>query len=130
MEFLVHIEIVWPPETPVEQREEVFARELAQGQRLAAAGQLRRLWRIPGRWANWSLYDVADATELHACLTSLPLHPWMDITVHPLAAHPNDPRALGLGPEAQPPAAATTYAAPGTPAPPAGPTDPTQGDPA
>ncbi|WKN48302.1 muconolactone Delta-isomerase [Nocardioides sp. Arc9.136] len=99
-EFLVHIEIVWPPDAPVGQREEIFARELEQGQRLAHAGQLRRLWRVPGRWANWSLYDVADATELHAALTSLPLHPWMDIEVHALAEHPNDPRALGIEPAA------------------------------
>ncbi len=34
-------------------------RELEAGQALARAGALRRLWRIPGRWANWSLYDVA-----------------------------------------------------------------------
>jgi len=95
----VHIEIVWPPEAPAEQRAEIFARELEQGQRLARAGQLRRLWRIPGRWANWSLYDVADATELHEALSSLPLHPWMDIEVHALAVHPNDPRALGIEPE-------------------------------
>ena len=100
MEFLVHIEIVWPPEAPEERREEVFSRELLQGQALAHAGQLRRLWRIPGRWANWSLYDVTDATELHAALSSLPLYPWMDVEVHALAAHPNDPRALGIGPEA------------------------------
>jgi muconolactone D-isomerase len=99
-EFLVHIEIVWPPEAPEELRAEVFARELEQGQRLAHAGRLRRLWRIPGRWANWSLYDVADATELHEALSSLPLYPWMDIEVHALAEHPNDPRALGIGPEA------------------------------
>ena len=92
MEFLVNIEIVWPPDEPEERRAAIFAEELEQGRRLAAAGQLRRLWRVPGRWANWSLYDVADATELHACLTSLPLYPWMDITVHALAQHPNDPR--------------------------------------
>ena len=73
----------------------VEARQL-QGQQLAREGKLKRLWRIPGRWANWSLYDVADATELHAALTSLPLYPWMNIQVHALAEHPNDPRALGL----------------------------------
>lgn len=99
-EFLVHIEIVWPPERSDQEREEIFAAELLQGQRLAAAGQLRRLWRIPGRWANWSLYDVPDATVLHEALTSLPLYPWMDIQVHALADHPNDPRALGIEPDA------------------------------
>lgn len=98
MEFLVRIEIRWPPEAPEAEREAIFARELEAGQVLARAGSLRRLWRIPGRWANWSLYDVDDATALHAALTALPLHPWMDIEVHPLADHPNDPRLLGIEP--------------------------------
>ena len=99
MEFLVHIQIDWPPDAPEEERERIFAAELEAGQALARRGQLRRLWRIPGRWANWSLYDVADATELHEALTTLPLYPWMDIEVHPLAEHPNDPRALGITPD-------------------------------
>ena len=102
MEFLVHIEIEWPASNPPELKEKIFAEELLQGQKLAHAGQLRRLWRIPGRWANWSLYDVADATELHEALSSLPLYPWMNIQVHALAKHPNDPRALGItGPWAE-----------------------------
>lgn len=96
MEFLVRIQINWPADAPEEERDRIFAQELESGQRLAHAGQLRRLWRIPGRWANWSLYQVADATELHAALTTLPLYPWMDIEVHALAEHPNDPRALGI----------------------------------
>jgi muconolactone D-isomerase len=96
VEFLVRIEIRWPPDKPVAERDEIFERELQAGQALARAGLLRRLWRIPGRWANWSLYDVEDATALHSALTTLPLHPWMDIEVHPLAEHPNDPRLLGI----------------------------------
>ncbi len=98
MEFLVRIQINWPPEAPEAERERIFAEELAVGQQLAGAGLLRRLWRIPGRWANWSLYEVADATELHAALQTLPLFPWMDIEVHALADHPNDPRTLGISP--------------------------------
>jgi muconolactone D-isomerase len=96
VEFLVRIQIDWPADAVEEERERIFADELNAGQRLARAGQLRRLWRIPGRWANWSLYEVADATELHAALITLPLYPWMDIEVHALAEHPNDPRALGI----------------------------------
>lgn len=96
MEFLVHIEIEWPASNDPRLKEEIFAAELLQGQKLAREGKLKRLWRIPGRWANWSLYDVADATELHAALSSLPLFPWMNIQVHALAQHPNDPRALGI----------------------------------
>lgn len=100
MEFLVHIQVDWPPDAPAEQREHLWAEELAAGQQLAARGMLRRLWRVPGRWANWSLYEVADATELHAALQTLPLFPWMNVEVHPLAEHPNDPRALGIAPPA------------------------------
>ncbi len=96
MEFLVHIEIDWPPDGDPARRDEVFAAKLARGRQLARDGALRRLWRVPGRWANWSLYDVADATALHAALTSLPLWPWMDIEVHALGEHPNDPRLLGI----------------------------------
>lgn len=98
MEFLVHIEIVWPADTEPGRKEAVFQQELERGQALARAGQLRRIWRIPGRWANWSLYDVADATELHDALSSLPLYPWMSIEVHALAQHPNDPAFLGISP--------------------------------
>lgn len=99
MEFLVHIEITWPASGDAARKEAIFEQELQQGQRLARAGQLRRIWRVPGRWANWSLYDVVDATELHEALSSLPLYPWMSITAHPLAVHPNDPRELGIIPE-------------------------------
>ena len=98
MEFLVRIEINWPPDAPEAEREAIFARELEAGQVLARDGALRRIWRVPGRWANWSLYDVADATALHEVLTTLPLYPWMDIEVHPLAEHQNDPRLLGIAP--------------------------------
>ena len=98
MEFLVSIEINWPPDAPEAEREAIFARELEAGQVLARDGALRRIWRVPGRWANWSLYDVADATALHEALTTLPLYPWMDIEVHPLADHPNDPPRLGIEP--------------------------------
>ncbi len=96
MEFLVHIEIDWPADSAAGHKEAIFEQELARGQELARRGALRRIWRIPGRWANWSLYEVADATELHEALSSLPLYPWMSIDVHPLAEHPNDPVALGI----------------------------------
>ena len=60
MEFLVHIEIDWPPGAPEEEREAIFARELEAGQALARAGSLRRIWRIPGRGAPWWAGSVGD----------------------------------------------------------------------
>jgi muconolactone delta-isomerase len=50
----------------------------------------------PGRWANWGLWEAEDATALHEAISSLPLWPWMSVTVHPLAVHVNDLLGMGL----------------------------------
>jgi muconolactone D-isomerase len=34
------------------------------------------------------LYQATDATELHQLISSLPLWPWMDVSVEALATHP------------------------------------------
>jgi muconolactone D-isomerase len=94
VEFLVNIEIEWPPDASDTERERLFTAELARGQELAAEGIMKRLWRVPGRWANWGLWEAEDATALHEALQSLPLWPWMNITVHSLARHPNDPATI------------------------------------
>ena len=44
-----------------------------------------------GRWRAISLYRAEDEGELNAILESLPLYPWMTISVRALAPHPNDP---------------------------------------
>lgn len=97
MEFLVNIEIDWPADADEERRERLFAAELARGRQLAAAGTMKRLWRVPGRWANWGLWEAEDATALHEAISSLPLWPWMRVTVHPLAEHVNDPATTDPG---------------------------------
>jgi muconolactone delta-isomerase len=91
VEFLVRIEIQLDESLSVEQRKALYAAEAERARALAEAGHLVRLWRLPGRRANWGLWRAADATELHEVLTSLPLWPYMDVDVNPLARHPNDP---------------------------------------
>jgi muconolactone D-isomerase len=91
MEFLVNINVALPSGMASHERQELYAAEAVQAAALAAAGRLVRLWRIPGRTANWGLWHAADATELHDAVTSLPLWPYMHIEVVPLAKHPNDP---------------------------------------
>jgi muconolactone D-isomerase len=91
VEFLVHIEVHWPPDGDSGRKAELIAAEGARARELIAAGTLRRLWRIPGRWANYGIWRASDATELHAALGSLPLFAWTDIEVVPLATHPSDP---------------------------------------
>jgi len=96
----VSIQVELPPELDDERRGELLAAEAARAAELAEAGLLVRLWRVPGRLANRGVWDVPDATQLHAALTSLPLWPWMRIDVEPLACHPSDPLWRARHPEA------------------------------
>jgi muconolactone D-isomerase len=93
LEFLVEIEVRWPPDGDHAQRDLLVKAERDRSRQLAAEGVLLRLWRVPGRWANVGLWQADDATALHEALTSLPFYPWLDILVRPLAEHPNDPQS-------------------------------------
>lgn len=92
MEFLVHIQVNWPPDGDRDEYARLLAAERQRAQELIAEGSVRRLWRIPGRAANWGVWAAHDATALDEALSSLPFFPWLDVTVHPLADHPSDPR--------------------------------------
>lgn len=97
MEFLVHIEVEWPHDGSRAELERLVVAERARATELVRDGVLQRLWRIPGRRANWGIWEADDATELHQALASLPLFPWLSIEVHPLARHPSDPGHPDLG---------------------------------
>jgi len=88
MEFLVSIDIRTPHDLDPERLAALQSAETARARELMAAGLLKRIWRVPGRRSNVSLYEAPDATALHAALTSLPLWPYMEIDVRPLAVHP------------------------------------------
>lgn len=91
MEFLVNIETEWPAEGDPDELARLTAAERARAQELVAEGRIRRLWRIPGRRANWGLWEADDATQLHEAVSSLPFYPWLSVEVYPLARHPSDP---------------------------------------
>jgi muconolactone D-isomerase len=95
VEFLVHIEVRWPTDGDPAKLKELLAGETARAQELTAQGRIRRLWRVPGRRANWGLWEAVDATELDLALASLPMFPYCDIEVQPLAQHPRDPERPG-----------------------------------
>ncbi|NYF13889.1 muconolactone D-isomerase [Pseudoclavibacter sp. JAI123] len=90
-EYLVNIKIEWPRDLPAQTIHELSVAERQMAATLADAGTLVRMWRVPGRRENWGLWRAADATELHGILSALPVWPYMDLTVHPLAKHPVDP---------------------------------------
>ena len=93
MQFLLHIRVTWPADGDPEEKARRIAAEHERSVELAAAGIIKRVWRIPGQWANWGLWEAPDATAIHDAVTSLPMWPYLDVEVHPLADHPNDPGA-------------------------------------
>jgi muconolactone D-isomerase len=94
MEYLVDFTITVPEGTPTSEREQRMAGEESRVAELAAQGHALRVWKpLPdnGRSRALGLYRATDDAELEAILESLPLRPWMEITVTALAEHPNDP---------------------------------------
>ncbi|KAA5829186.1 muconolactone Delta-isomerase [Saccharopolyspora hirsuta] len=93
MLFQVRMDVHLPPDLDPEARTEILAREKAYSQELQRAGKWPHIWRIVGEYANISIFDVDSNDELHALLSGLPLFPYMDIHVTPLATHPSDVKA-------------------------------------
>jgi muconolactone D-isomerase len=91
MEFLVEIEVNWPVNGDPVLREKLILEESERAKELSKAGFIRHIWRVPGRWANVGIWEADNATDLHEALSSLPFFPWLNITVRPLASHPNSP---------------------------------------
>ena len=55
----------------------------------SGTGEWRHLWRVVGRYANVSVFDVDSHRRLHEILSTLPLGPYLDIDVTPLTTHPS-----------------------------------------
>ncbi|HAU57089.1 MAG TPA: muconolactone delta-isomerase [Comamonadaceae bacterium] len=89
MLFLVRMDVNIPHDFPVEEANEIKAREKAYSQDLQRDGRWKSIWRVVGEYANYSIFDVASNDELHQLLQGLPLFPFMKIDVTPLATHPS-----------------------------------------
>jgi muconolactone D-isomerase len=94
MEFLVRARNLLPPDFPVGRRAEMRTLERAIAGRWRVEGMLQRLWRVPGRTDWVGLFTADDASVLHDALTTLPMWPWLEVTVQPLANHPGYPSYL------------------------------------
>ncbi len=88
MLFQVEMNIRIPPDADPEVAKRLGAEETALAQELQRQGVWRHIWRVVGKRANLSIFDVKDAEELHDILTRLPLFPYMEIRVTALCKHP------------------------------------------
>ena len=89
MLYHVTMQVNLPPDMPPETAEKIKAAEKTYAQELQRQGKWIHLWRVTGRYSNISIFDVASHDELHALLSHLPLYPYLDINVTPLARHPS-----------------------------------------
>jgi muconolactone D-isomerase len=89
MLYCVQMDVRVPHDIDPAHFDRLKAEEKTRAQDLQRAGTWVHLWRVAGRYANVSILDVADHDELHEILSALPLFPFMDITVTPLARHPS-----------------------------------------
>lgn len=89
MLYCVQMEVNIPDSLPAERAEAIKAAEKARAVEIQKAGKWPHLWRVAGRYANISILDVDSHDELHELLSSLPLFPYMNIQVMPLARHPS-----------------------------------------
>ena len=96
MEWLVHAHNRLPADTPAADREQLRAAERERAMELRAEGVLRKLWRTPGSTGTVALYECRDATHLHEALSSLPMFPWLEVSIEPLADHPQEAQAAAL----------------------------------
>lgn len=89
MLFMVEMDVIVPHDVDKARFEELKATEKARSEELQRAGKWRHLWRVAGRYANVSIFDVNDAGELHELMTGLPLFPFMQVKVTALCQHPS-----------------------------------------
>ena len=89
MLFKVSMTVRLPHTMPADEADRLKASERAVAEALQRSGKWRHLWRVAGRYANISIFDVADNAELHDLLLTLPLFPYMDIEIEALCRHPS-----------------------------------------
>jgi muconolactone D-isomerase len=94
IEYLIEFNTTIPDDAPPAEVEQRLAGEPIRVAELATQGHAVRVWKpLPedGRRRAVGLYRAASDEELEAILDSLPLRPWMEISITALAEHPNDP---------------------------------------
>ena len=88
MLFHVYIDVRIPPDADPEQVKKLGAQEHERAKALQEQGKWLHLWRVAGKFANVSIFDVESPAELQEILNSLPLYPFMEVDVTALCQHP------------------------------------------
>ena len=89
MLFMVEMTVMIPQHMESDEFDALKVKEKAYAQELQGLGKWRHLWRVAGRFANVSIFDVAGPDELNEIVMGLPLFAYMKIKVTTLCKHPS-----------------------------------------
>lgn len=89
MLFQVEMLVQLPSDMPQDKAAKLKEEERALAIELQKTGKWRHLWRVAGKYANVSIFDVESPDDLNDILISLPLFPFMTVTVTALCRHPS-----------------------------------------
>ena len=99
MIFHVRMDVSIPRDLREQERTRLLAEEKQRAQDLQRQGGWLHLWRVVGRHSNISIFDAESHEALHEVLWTLPLFPFMQVEVTPLARHPSAIQARPPSPE-------------------------------
>lgn len=88
MLFHVSITVRIPHDTKDEELKALSVQEHERAKELQMQRKWLHLWRVAGKYANVSIFDVESPAELHEILNSLPLYRFMEVEVTALCRHP------------------------------------------
>jgi muconolactone D-isomerase len=89
MMFYVRMDVSIPRDMPEQERARLLAEEKQRAQDLQRQGVWLHLWRVVGRYSNISIFNADSHEALHEVLWTLPLFPFIQVEVIPLARHPS-----------------------------------------
>ncbi|CAM4102991.1 muconolactone Delta-isomerase family protein [Acinetobacter pragensis] len=89
MLYMVQMAVKKPHDIDSDIWTDIITREREYGQTYMKNGQFPHIWRVVGKFANVSIFDVESNDVLHQILAGFPLFPYMDIQVTALAEHPS-----------------------------------------
>jgi muconolactone D-isomerase len=95
MLFHVTMTVQIPHDVDPEKIKQLGAQEHARAAELQQQGKWLHLWRIVGKLANVSIFNVESPAELHEILESLPFRSYMEVDVTALCRHPGSLAGIG-----------------------------------
>jgi len=81
MLFHVKMTVQIPHDVDPEKIKHLSSEEHVRARELVREGKWVHAWRVAGKWANVSIFEVESPAELHEILNSLPLYAFMQIEV-------------------------------------------------